>query len=239
MYSFDLLKAKSYEEMSEIASQLIIKVINSNPTSLFCFAGGDTPVKTLQLLVKAHHEKKIDLSKAYYIGLDEWVGLDANDKGSCRNYLNRNLFKPANIPEDHIHFFNAKSNNLQNECTLADNFIKSKEGITLSLLGVGVNGHLGFNEPGTSFDSKAHIVHLDDSTKNIGNKYFENEIQLNRGITLGLKQIFNSEYIVLEASGDSKKEALEKLLEEEPNIDWPITVLNNHKKCTVLAHDVL
>lgn len=239
MYTFDLIKPESYEEMSRIASDMIIDVINENPTSLFCFAGGDTPVRTLELLVEAHHAKKIDLSKAYYIGLDEWIGLDDKDKGSCIHYMNKNLFIPANIPKEHIHFFNAKSVDLENECVLADKFVKNKQGIKLSLLGVGVNGHLGFNEPGTDFESLSHVVQLDNSTKNIGKKYFEKNVETNKGITLGLQQVFDSDHIILEASGTTKKEALEKLLNNELNTEWPITSLSNHKNCTVLACNVL
>ena len=239
MFPFNLVKSESFEEMSIEASNHIIDVMQEQPESLFCFAGGDTPVRTLELLVEAHHEKKIDLTKAFYIGLDEWVGLDETDQGSCLYYMNKNLFIPADIPKEQIHFFDAKSDNLKNECNLANNFIMEHHGITLSLLGVGVNGHLGFNEPGTSFDSLSHVITLDGSTKTIGEKYFEQEIEINKGITLGIRQILDSEHIIVLASGESKREALSKLLQGEVTAQWPITSLNKHENCTVFAHDVL
>ena len=239
MYPFNLINTKSYEELSKVTSDIIIEVIKKNPNSLFCFAGGDTPVRTLELLVEAHHEKKINLCEAYYIGLDEWEGLDEFHKGSCLAYMNKNLFNPANIPKERIHFFNAKSNNLENECTLVNNYIKKHKGITLSLLGVGVNGHLGFNEPGTSFESLAHVAELNETTKNIGRKYFEYDTNINKGITLGIKQILESKYLILEASGETKREAINKLMESKINLDWPVTALTLHGNCTVVLNKIL
>lgn len=239
MQPFNLIKTKNYEELSQAASELIIKVLKENPHSLYCFAGGDTPVGTLELLVKAHKEKEINLSDAYYIGLDEWVGLDSFNEGSCLSYMKRNLFDPANIPKEQVHFFNATSEDLEKECNLADEYIKKHGGITLSLLGVGVNGHLGFNEPGTSFESLAHIVDLNDITKKVGQKYFEQDVMISQGITLGIKQLLESKYLILEASGETKKEAVKKLMESKITEDWPVTALRLHTNCTVVLDGML
>lgn len=239
MYSLDLIDSKSYEEMSREASKQIIKVMKENPTSLYCFAGGDTPVRTLELLVEAHKEKEIDLSKAFYIGLDEWVGLDENDQGSCLYYMNKNLFFPANIPKEQIHFFNAISVDLEKECLLADEFIDRHDGITLSLLGVGLNGHLGFNEPGTEFDSLSHVTNLDNITINVGKKYFEKEKKIKRGITLGIGQILESKYLILLANGKNKSKPISKLLDGKITREWPVTSLNKHENSLVITHDVL
>lgn len=239
MQTFNLLNTENYEELSQTTSEIIIKVMKKNPHSLYCFAGGDTPVRTLELLVQAHHEKKINLCKAYYIGLDEWVGLDDSHAGSCISYMKRNLFEPANIPKEQIHFFNAKSKNLEKECNLANEYIKKQGGIKLSLLGVGVNGHLGFNEPGTSFESLAHVVNLNEITQKVGEKYFEQDVTISQGITLGIKQILESQYLILEASGGTKKEAIKNLLENEITENWPVTALKLHKNCTVVLDGML
>lgn len=234
MYPFNLVKTKNYEELSKVASEKVIEIMKVKPNSLYCFAGGDTPVRTLELLVKAHHEKRIDLRQAFYIGLDEWVGLDEFHKGSCLAYMKTNLFDPANVPDEQIHFFNAKSSDLETECQLSNSYIKDHNGITLSLVGVGVNGHLGFNEPGTSFETLAHVVDLNEITKKVGEKYFENNEILNKGITLGIKQLLESDYLILEASGETKKEAVKKLIENKVTTEWPVTALRLHKNCTVI-----
>ncbi|SEK55497.1 glucosamine-6-phosphate deaminase [Carnobacterium iners] len=239
MQPFNLINTENYEELSKVASEKIIEVMKLHPSSLFCFAGGDTPVRTLELLVQAHREKRINLCEAYYIGLDEWVGLDELHKGSCLAYMKTNLFDPVNVPKEQIHFFNAKSSDLEKECELSNNYIKNHQGITLSLLGVGVNGHLGFNEPGTSFESLAHVVDLNEITKKVGEKYFENDVNLSKGITLGIKQLLESDYLILEASGETKRDSIKKLMENNVTSEWPITALRLHKNCAVIVTEIL
>lgn len=238
MNPFEFIPVQNYKEMSSIASEKIIATMELYPDALYCFAGGDTPVGTIELLVSAHREKRIDLKKAYYIGLDEWVGLDESDEGSCIDYMKKNLFEAANIPEDHIHFFDAKSSSLDKECELANAFIKTHGRITLSLLGVGVNGHLGFNEPGASPESLSHIVELSDITKEVAVKYFSKEASVNRGLTLGLRQLLDSKYIILEANGKTKKVAIQKLMEDNITLEWPVTTLRLHKNFTAIVNNV-
>lgn len=226
-----LLITKDYEHMSKETADIIIKTMQENPTGLYCFAGGDTPVGALQLLVEAHNKKKIDLTKAYYIELDEWVGLDQTDPGSCLSYLKNNLFDVACIPENHIHAFDSLSTDLIKECNKANEYIEEHGGLTLSLLGVGVNGHLGFNEPGVSFENKAHVIDLDENTLVVGQKYFSSEMTLIKGITLGIKQLLASKVLIIEANGIKKQEAIQQLLSKKVDNTWPVTVANKHENC--------
>ena len=215
--------------MSNEAASLIIQVMRENEGGLFCFAGGDTPVGTLEELVKAHKNKVINLHKFHFIELDEWVGLGEDDEGSCIQYLNRYLFQPAEIPQKNYHIFDAKSKDLEKECQRADDYIKENGGLTLSLLGVGVNGHLGFNEPGVNFDQPAHIVELQGNTKEVGQKYFDGSYEIDRGITLGISQLFASKYLLLLANGETKRQAVEQLMKsEQANNQWPVTIVKEH-----------
>lgn len=224
-----LTAVKDYVSMSNEAASLIIQVMRENEGGLFCFAGGDTPVGTLEELVKAHKNQDIDLHKYHYIELDEWVGLGEEDEGSCIQYLNHYLFQPAEIPKENYHVFNAKSENLAKECRLADVYIKENGGLTLSLLGVGVNGHLGFNEPGVDFKQTAHIVELQENTKEVGQKYFDGSYEIDRGITLGISQLFASKYLILLANGETKRRAVEKLLKvDQADSRWPVTIVKEH-----------
>lgn len=233
MYPFKLYVTGDYEEMSRKAAAKIIEQIKKDPAGLYCFAGGDTPVRTLELLVEAHREKIIDLTKAYYIELDEWAGLDETTTGSCLYYLNENLFRPAQIPQDHIHFFDAKSEDLEQECQKANDYIDHHGHLTLALLGVGENGHLGFNEPGADVENKAHVVKLSESTQQVGKKYFPQEIDHSTGISLGLKQLIQADTAILVANGEKKQEAVSKLLTDEITDQYPVTFLRRHPDCSV------
>lgn len=231
----ELIVTENYEEMSQQATEIIIKTFQSQPNGLYCFAGGDTPVKTLQLLCKAHEEKLIDLTQAYYIELDEWVGLDQTNSGSCFAYLKKNLFEPAHIPLDHIHAFNSLSKNLVEECQRANQYISAHNGLTLTLLGVGVNGHLGFNEPGVNPNYCAHIINLDEITQSVGKKYFDTNEILSQGITLGIKQLMESQIVIVEANGAKKHEPIQRVINGDIDIMCPVTIINNHPQAYLIV----
>lgn len=235
-----LISVKDYEQMSEKASSIIIETMKENIGGLFCFAGGDTPVRTLEMLAEAHRAGQIDLHNYYYIELDEWVGLDQTNEGSCLSYLRRNLFEPAGVPEVNIHYFDSQADDLDKECKMANEYIERFGGITLSLLGVGVNGHIGFNEPGVDFTQKAHIVDLKPETITVGAKYFDEDVEISQGITLGMQQLLASDTVVLVANGASKKEAIQRLLDsEEPDRNWPVTAIKFHSNSFAVIEEQL
>ncbi|MBC1473857.1 glucosamine-6-phosphate deaminase [Listeria grandensis] len=235
MNGLNLTVSADYEAMSDAATTLVIEKFKQAPTGLYCFAGGDTPVGTLRRLVAAHKSGEIDLQKAYFVELDEWIGLDGADEGSCLYYLEKELFGPAQIDASHYHYFNAKSADLEGECQAADKFIEGHGGLALILLGVGVNGHLGFNEPGVSFENYAHIIDLDSTTQSVGQKYFTQEVDRTKGITLGVKHILEAKTAVLVANGEKKTAAIAHLLEEKVTNDWPVTVLRNHNSAFIFV----
>lgn len=235
MNKINVIVCKDHHDMSRNAANEIANTFIEHPSGLYCFAGGDTPVETIEELVKKHNAKEIDLSKAKFIELDEWVNIDKDNPGSCASYLQKNLFLPANISQENYHLFDAKSKDLEAEVKKANTFIEENGGITLTLLGVGVNGHLGFNEPGTSFNQETHIVDLDQSTQAVGQKYFAGEMVYTQGITIGLKQLFDAKTVVIVASGESKKAAVAKLMnDEEPTKKWSVTMMKNHPNCLAL-----
>ena len=133
-----LTVARDYDELSRITAARIIAHINDDPTGLYCFAGGDTPVATLRLLAKAAAAGVVDLTHAHFVELDEWVGIDERDPGSCISYLRSNLFEPAGIEESQIHRFNPVAEDLSAECAAADEYIAAHGGISLALLYLGL-----------------------------------------------------------------------------------------------------
>ncbi|MFE5321831.1 glucosamine-6-phosphate deaminase [Paenibacillus sp. NPDC056579] len=221
--------AHDYKEMSLQAAEIIIQYINQKPKSLVCFAAGTTPLGTLSFLVDAMQRGEVNFDQCRFISLDEWVGLDESDEGSCKQTLNEHFFKPCGIEERNIHFFNGKSSNLEAECKSMDELIKAHGNIDLLLLGVGMNGHLGFNEPGVNFDLCSHVIDLDSTTKQVSVKYFQSKQQdVQKGITLGIKHLLEASTAILIADGAKKAEIMRKALRDEVTNQVPVTVLQRH-----------
>jgi glucosamine-6-phosphate isomerase len=204
---------KSYEDMSAAVADVVLDQVSREPNSLFCFPSGDSPTGMLNILVKRIKEGKADFSKSKFVGLDEWVGMDRNDVGGCKHYMYEKFFDPAGLRKDQIIFFDAKAKDLKAECKMVDNAIADNGGIDLIVVGIGMNGHLGLNEPGSSFENYCHFVDLDDTTKKVAQKYFSDSKVLKQGITLGLKHITEAKTTIVIASGEKKSQIIQKIVE--------------------------
>lgn len=224
-------------ELSQKTFEFIVEYVKQKPDAFICFPGGNTPLGTYSLLVDYAKRGEIDFSSCSFIGLDEWVGMDRHDDGSCQETMYNTLFTPLNIKESNIYFFDAKSVDLEDECRRIDEVISSKGGIDLMLLGIGVNGHLGFNEPGVPFDLSAHVIELDDTTKVVGQKYFKEETTLSKGITLGIKQVLQSDTVILMANGENKATAVKAMVEGEVTNQMPASALQKHENCYVMLDE--
>jgi glucosamine-6-phosphate isomerase len=220
---------KTYEEMSTATADFIAGEIRKKPDSLLCIPSGDTPTRTLALLVEYAQAKKINFSQCTFVGLDEWVGMDRDMPGSCQHYVYKHFFEPLNIPADRIVFFDARAQDLKKECTRIDDFIFKTGPIDLLLVGVGVNGHIGLNEPGSSFDSYCHHIALAASTREGAQKYFKDDRQVERGITLGIAHMMQAKTVVLIANGAKKAPVLKRIIEGPVTEDVPGSILQNHR----------
>jgi glucosamine-6-phosphate deaminase len=234
MTEIKYINSENYNQLSDTTAQIIIDYVVKYPEALLCMAGGDTPIGTYKILVEAHLKGLVDFSNCKFVGLDEWLGLDPKKLGSCRSYLQQHLFNPMQIKEENIAFFNSIAEDLQSEIQKIDSFVEENGPIDISLLGVGVNGHLGFNEPYSKKDQNAHIVLLDKTTQEVGKKYFDGEATATEGITLGLKQLLQSKIIIVVASGATKIHAINALKEGKYLPEKPVTVLNEHPNCFVV-----
>jgi glucosamine-6-phosphate deaminase len=212
---------KDYDEMSKAAANLVVRQVAEKPNSLICIPSGDTPTGMLAHLVQYVQEKKSDLSECYFVSLDEWLGLEVGAEGTCKHYMHSHLFDPLNIKADRIVFFDASANDLEQECERINSFIDERRGIDVLMVGIGMNGHVGFNEPGTDFGTYAHQAKLDSVTTQVGQKYFKKETLLKAGITLGLKHLAEAKTAVLIASGEKKAPIVAKALEAEISTEVP------------------
>ena len=224
----EIFIADTYEEMSRQAAAAVKDLIQSKKNPLLCTASGDTPAGLYKKLISLINEDQLDTSTWNFVALDEWAGMNGSDDGSCRFYLDKQLFGPLQVAKDRISFFDGRADDLQKECDDVENFISERDGIDVAILGLGMNGHVGMNEPGTSMSLHSHVTDLDPQTQKIGQKYFKEQQQLTQGITLGLATLMDARHIILLISGHHKAEIVKRMLEEEISEQLPATLLRNH-----------
>lgn len=228
-----IIVANTYEDLSRRAADDVLQLLQSAQHPLLCPASGDTPAGLYKELVKRVRDQGIDITRWAYVALDEWVGMNGSEEGSCRYHLNQQLFHPLQVPEERICFFDGRANNLQQECEEVEAFILMQGGIEVAVLGLGMNGHVGMNEPGTPATTRSHVTALDLITQQVGQKYFTRQQQLSQGITLGLQTILEARHLLLLVSGGRKATIVQKVLEEEVSEQLPASLLRRHPQLTV------
>ena len=233
----ELKRVKNYEELSDFAASEIARSIKNKPSLVLCMASGDTPKLTVDLLIKKLKEERIDHSNITFIGLDEWVGLPPTNAGSCHYFFKNKLIGPLQLSQSQYFLFNALANDLKNECVKMDRFIDEKKGIDIMVVGIGMNGHIGFNEPGSSFDNLSHVIELEEVTKSVGQKYFNEQVELSKGITIGFKQLLNAKKVFLMANGSKKAEVIKKTVQGPVTENFPASIMQRHENGFVLVDD--
>lgn len=225
--------ADNYEKMSKQAADAVIELTQLKKEPLLCTASGDSPAGLYKELADRVKENQLDISTWNFVSLDEWIGMNGSDEGSCRYYLDKQLFNPSQVAKNRISFFDGRAIDLQMECEQVENFIMKHNGIDVAILGLGMNGHIGMNEPGTSPELYSHVTDIDPITQKTGQKYFTAPKQLTGGITLGLATIKNAKQIILLVSGRHKAEMVKRLLEEEISEQLPASLLRSHKNLRI------
>lgn len=225
----------NYSDLSHAAATMIIDCVKQKPGAVLCFATGDTPKLAYQKVDEMVKRGNVDFSKCFIIGLDEWMAIPPNNMGSCNYFLHQYLFTPLGINTTQVHLFDALAINEEVECEKMNTLIEKKGGIDFMLVGVGLNGHIGFNEPGASEDAEAHVALLDETTKTVGQKYFNEEVSINKGITLGLKQIMKAGTLVMMANGKKKASVIKQAIEENITTDFPASLLRRHNNAFLMV----
>ena len=228
---------KDYHSLSEAAATEIIELVKNKPDAVLCLASGDTPRLTCKLFAEKAIKEKIDLSNVTFIGLDEWVGIPPENEGSCHYFFQHEVLTPLHFSADQVHLFDAISENQEEECRKMDNIIFEKGGIDLMIVGIGMNGHIGFNEPGVSFDKHSHVIDLDDTTLSVGQKYFKTAVSLLKGITLGLNHLRESKKVLLLANGAKKAGVIQKTVEGEITLSFPASIMQKHSNGFVMIDE--
>lgn len=220
--------------MSRHAARHVTDLVVQKPDALICLAAGDTPKGMCRYIASFAASENIDFSQCHFVSLDEWVGISPENGGSCQYFLRNYLFNPLNVKESNIRLFDPLADNLKNECEKMDEYIWRHSGIDLMIVGIGRNGHIGFNEPGVPFENYSHVVALDETTQTVGQKYFREHTTLTKGITLGLQHLLDARKAILIANGINKAQIIKQALEGEINTQTPASVIRKHQDAEVI-----
>ena len=232
----DIIITSSYETLSASAAQFIIDLVNGKPDSVLGLATGGTPTRMYELLIKDHLTHHTTYKDVLTFNLDEYAGLPQSHPNSYYSYMNQTLFKHLDINKHQTFIPDGKAESLEKECARYNQLLLDKGPINLQILGLGENGHIGFNEPGTSFESETHIVRLTESTRHANARFFGRmEDVPTHAVTMGIKSIMNAKEILLLVSGENKKNAFERLLDGPVSEDFPASILKNHPNVKIIV----
>ncbi|MFJ5715114.1 glucosamine-6-phosphate deaminase [Neobacillus sp. NPDC093127] len=231
-----MIEVENYEQMSEKAAEYIIDRVTNLPSIKLGLATGGTPIGTYKHLIEDHQKNGTSYRNVTTFNLDEYIGLSGENKNSYRYYMNDLFFNHIDINKGKTHIPQGDVSDIQRECLRYEELITENGGIDLQILGIGGNGHIGFNEPGTSFHSITHIVDLAPSTIEANARFFTQLEEVpTKAITMGISTIMKSKEILLLVSGESKKEALDKLMNGSVDESFPASILKNHPRVTIIA----
>lgn len=232
-----LIKVKNYEELSAKASEVVVELIKEKPNCTLGLATGSSPLGLYKNLIAAYQNKEISFKDVKTFNLDEYCDLPRNHEQSYYTFMHNNLFSHVDIKEENINIPSCEGDNLEVLCNQYNELLKNNT-IDLQVLGIGGNGHIGFNEPGTSFDQETFVVELAQKTREDNKRFFNSIDEVpTHAITMGIKNIMEAKTILLIASGAGKAEAVYNLVKGQKTIDFPASVLQNHPNVIVIVDE--
>ena len=229
------ITVSTYEKLSRQAANIISAQVILKPDSVLGLATGSSPLGTYKQLIEWYQKGDIDFSKVTSVNLDEYVGLDGGNDQSYRYFMNKNFFEHINIDLGNTFVPNGCAVDLAGEGRRYDEHIAELGGIDLQLLGIGLDGHIGFNEPDKYFVKSTHVVDLHESTIKANSRFFANIDEVpKRAITMVMISIMQTKKILLIASGEEKWDILEKAFYGPKTPEIPVSILQLHHDITVI-----
>ena len=226
---------ETYEEMSQLAAHLIADVIRRNPRSAIGLATGGTPLGTYHELIRMHEDEGLDFSQVISFNLDEYVGLQKDNEQSYHYFMWENLFKHINITSANVHIPDGLASDLKEACDEYEIEIDDHGGIDVQLLGIGRNGHIAFNEPGSSLGSRTRIKTLTEKTRQDNARFFNSIDEVPKYcVTMGIGTILEARKLILLANGENKAEAIQATLEGPITVSVPASAIQFHPDVTVI-----
>ena len=215
------------EEIGKAVANLIVEQVNEKPDSVLGFATGASPVPTYKSLIKAYNKGKVSFKDITTFNLDEYCDLPKDDKNSYYTFMHENLFNHIDVKEENVNFLNGNAEDTDAECVRYDDLLTENK-IDIQLLGVGRNGHIGFNEPSNKFTKGSFKVRLSQSTIDANSIYFDENPMPHYALTMGTVSIMKSKQIILIATGRGKADAIDGLVNGDITPSCPASVLQLH-----------
>ncbi len=232
-----IIKCKNYEEASKVAGEIMSEAILLKPDLVLGLATGSSPIGTYKNLIEDFENKKISFKDVKTYNLDEYVGLNRDCPQSYYYFMNENLFDHVDIKKENVHIPYADPKALEESCKRYSEEL-DKTVVDIQLLGIGANGHIGFNEPKTSFQQKTFIVDLTEKTRLDNQRFFNSLDEVpTKAITMGIAEIMKAKKIVLIATGKNKALAMKRLLSKEITEDFPASALHLHPNVVVITDE--
>ena len=229
-----IIVTDSYREMSKRAAELVCLEIKRKPELNLGLATGETPALMYDELVKLYKNKQVDFSNVHAFMLDEYYKIPKDNKNSYCSYLHNKIISKVNIKKSNFNYLDSEIENIKKFIKKYNRLIR-KNPIDLQILGIGVNGHIGFNEPGSGKFSKTRLIKLTESTRKANSRFFKSINEVPKyAITLGIKNILKSKKIILLANGKNKALAIKNLVKGKPTKNWPASFLKKHKNLIVI-----
>lgn len=233
-----IIKAKNYEEISRRTANLILAQINLKPDCVLGLATGSSPVGTYEKMVEAYRQGDVDFSQVTTINLDEYRGIPKEHEQSYWRFMHENLFHHVNVKEEHIFVPDGENPDSDDACSKYDEIIAKSGGIDLQLLGIGLDGHIGFNEPDSSFPADTHCADLTESTIEANKRFFNSKEEVPRqAYTMGIKPIMQAKKVVMIVSGRNKAEILKKAFLGPITPEVPASILQLHPDFILIADE--
>ncbi len=233
-----IIRTKDYEEMSRKAANLISAQILLKPDCVLGLATGSTPIGIYDQLVEWYKKGDLDFSTVKTVNLDEYKGLTRDNEQSYYYFMHHHLFDRVNIDEENTHVPNGQVENGDEECLRYEALIKSMGGVDLQLLGLGRNGHIGFNEPAADFPKITHCVDLTESTIEANKRFFASADEVPRqAYTMGIGTIMKADKILVVANGEDKADAVAAMVQGKINPEVPASILQLHNNVILVADE--
>lgn len=232
----EILLCNSYDEISEKAAAILADTVNKKPTAVLGMATGSTPEGMYKRLIKRYEAGTLDFSSVETFNLDEYYPLAAENEQSYHYYMYEKLFRHINVKPERIHILDGEAEDADAECKAYGDAIAAAGGIDLQILGIGENGHIGFNEPGEYLHADVHKTALTESTVNANARFFATRDEVPRyALTVGIGDILRAKKILLLASGKAKAKAIRALLDDRITTSVPASLLKTHPNVILIC----
>lgn len=233
-----IIRAKDYYHMSRMAANIISAQVIMKPDCVLGLATGSTPIGTYEQLIRWYDKGDLDFAEVTSINLDEYKGLSPENDQSYRYFMNEHLFKHINIKPENTYVPNGLEPDSEKACSDYNEIIRTSGGIDLQLLGLGHNGHIGFNEPGAAFEKETHCVDLTQSTIDANSRFFASmELVPKQAYTMGIKTIMQAKKIVVVVSGESKAQIVKDAFFGPCTPQVPASVLQLHNNVVLVGDE--